>query len=114
MWDRYYSGDFAGTWDLLAPEAQKLINQAGYDKLLSACDAPTPSGVTVTDPRWRPDGTVVVTVKTEIPVHVAVTRTLNYSAGRWGELPTAEAKTFFANFKKYGAAKAAELARCNS
>ena len=85
----YYSaGDFAATWGLLAPSAQREIGEATWVGVHQGC--PGPAGVSYRVKRAKlTGGTAAVTVaqaegKTSFGT---VTEAFSYSAGRWGFVP---------------------------
>ncbi len=85
----YYSaGDFAATWGLLAPSAQREISEATWVGVHQDCPAPSGVSYRVKGAKLT-GGTAAVTVaqaegKTSFGT---VTEAFSYSAGRWGFVP---------------------------
>jgi len=84
----YSAGDFAATWGLLAPSAQREISEATWVGVHQGCPAPVKVSYRVKGARLT-GGTAAVTVaQTEAKTSLgSVTEAFSYSAGRWGFVP---------------------------
>jgi hypothetical protein len=84
----YSAGDFAATWGLLAPSAQRSIGEAIWVGVHQGCPAPAGVSYRVKGAKLT-GGTAAVTVaqaedKTSMG---SVTEAFSYAAGRWGLVP---------------------------
>lgn len=81
--DRFSSGDYAGSWELLAPSFQKLISQDDYVKVATACSGGADgSGMPIQVTGVRMSGEDKGIVRLEL-LGVKESRTMLYVNGRW-------------------------------
>lgn len=81
--DRFSSGDYAGSWELLAPSFQKLISQDDYVKVAIACSGGADgSGMPIQVTGVRMSGEDKAIVRLEL-LGVKESRTMLYVNGRW-------------------------------
>ncbi len=81
--DRFSSGDYAGSWELLTPSFQKLISQDDYVKVATACSGGADgSGMPIQVTGVRMSGEDKAIVRLEL-LGVKESRTMLYVNGRW-------------------------------
>jgi hypothetical protein len=85
----YYSaGDFAATWGLLAPSAQRSISEATWVGVHQGCPAPAGISYRVKGAELTGSMAAVTVAQAENKTSVgSVTEAFSYSAGRWGFVP---------------------------
>ena len=81
--DRFSSGDYAGSWELLAPSFQKLISHDDYVEVAIACSGGADgSGMPIKVVGVRMSGEDKAIVRLEL-LGVKESRTMLYIDGRW-------------------------------
>ena len=86
--DFYSAGDFAATWGLLAPSAQREISEATWVGVHQACPAAAGISYRVKGARLTGGMAAVTVDQTEHKTSFgSVTEAFSYSAGRWGFVP---------------------------
>jgi hypothetical protein len=84
----YAAGDFAATWGLLAPSAQREIGEATWVGVHQGC--PDPAGVSYRVKGARLTGGVAAVTVAQAEGKTSfgtVAEVFSYSAGRWGFVP---------------------------
>jgi hypothetical protein len=84
----YSAGDFAATWGLLAPSAQRSISEATWVGVHQGCAAPAGMSYRVKGAELTGSTAAVTVAQAENKTSVgSVTEAFSYSAGRWGFVP---------------------------
>jgi hypothetical protein len=84
----YSAGDFAATWGLLAPSAQRSISEATWVGVHQGCPAPAGVSYRVKGAKLTGSTAAVTVAQAEDKTSLgSVTEAFSYSAGRWGFVP---------------------------
>ena len=84
----YSTGDFAATWGLLAPSAQRSIGEAIWVGVHQGCPAPAGVSYRVKGAKLTGGMAAVTVAQAEDKTSMgSVTEAFSYSAGRWGLVP---------------------------
>ena len=84
----YSAGDFAATWGLLAPSAQRSIGEAIWVGVHQGCPAPAGVSYRVKGAKLTGGMAAVTVAQAEDKTSMgSVTEAFSYSAGRWGLVP---------------------------